>query len=155
MRGDLRYGGIGVRGRKPGLTIAEVFEGGPAQRAGLLPGDMIVAVDGESTDGKAVEEISRLIRGPEGTAVKLDIQRPGVTDRLTFTITRELVKLDYISTDVIQGDIGYIRLRGFPEPSVAFRFEQFLDSLPSLHARGWSSTCAATRAVASTWARAS
>lgn len=136
MRGDLRYGGIGMRPRQPGITVAEVFEGSPAAQAGLAVGDVVVAVDGELTAGKTLEEVARLIRGPEGTSVRLDVQRPGVPDKLTFTIVRALVKLEYISTDMIQGDIGYIRLRGFPEPSVAFRFEQFLDSLPSLHARG-------------------
>lgn len=136
MRGDLRYGGIGVRIRQPGFTVAEVFENSPAARAGLASGDVLVAVDGEPTAGKTSEEVSRLVRGPEGTSVRLDVQRPDVPDKLTFTIMREQIKVDYISTSMIQGDIGYIRLRGFPEPSVAFRFEQFLDSLPSQRARG-------------------
>ena len=136
LRGDMQYGGIGVRPRRPGITVAEVFDGSPAAKAGIQVGDVIVAVDSDPTDGKTLEAVARGIRGPEGTPVRIDIQRPGTPERLTFTIVRAMVKIDPISTGVIQGDIGYIRMRDFAAPSVAYRFEQWLDSLPSLHARG-------------------
>lgn len=136
LRGDVRYGGIGLRPRRPGVTVAEVFPGSPAEAAGLQVGDLIVSVDGQSVDGKTLEQVAQLIRGAEGTPVTLSIRRAAGADDLSFTIVRASIKLDYLSTDMIQNDIAYVRLRGFPEPSVAERFEKFLDRLPSQGVRG-------------------
>lgn len=136
LRGDVRYSGIGLRPKRPGITVAEVFPDSPAARAGIIPGDMILAVDGDPTDGKTLEQVAQQIRGPEGTAVTLDLLRPKTGERFTLVITRASIKIDYISTDIIQDSIAYVRLRGFPEPSVADRFEEFLDELPRDSIRG-------------------
>jgi carboxyl-terminal processing protease len=136
LRGDLRYGGIGVRPRRPEVTVAEVFPGSPAEKAGLAPGDLIRQVDGQSTLGKTLEEVAQLIRGPEGSTVTIDVERPRTGEHLKLEIVRASIKVDYLATEMIQNDIGYLRLRGFPEPSVADRFEQFIDHLPVEHPRG-------------------
>lgn len=129
LRGDQRYVGIGIRPRRPGVTVAEVFPGSPAEAAGVLPGDSIVAVDGEPTTGKTLEQAAQLIRGPEGAAVRLDVERPRTGERLVFIIVRAMIKVEYLNTSIIQDNIAYVRLRGFPEPSVAERIEQFVETL--------------------------
>jgi carboxyl-terminal processing protease len=136
LRGDVRYGGIGVRPKRPDVTIMEVFPDSPAERAGLTPGDVIRKVDGQATADKTLEEVAQLIRGPEGSTVSLEVDRPRTGEHLSLQVVRASIKVDYISTDMVQNNIGYIRLRGFPEPSVADRFEQFLDKLPSMNPRG-------------------
>jgi carboxyl-terminal processing protease len=131
MRGDLRYSGIGIRPTRPGVTVAEIFPDSPAARAGLALGDRILAVDGQTTDDKTLEEVAVLIRGPEGSAVKLTVLRPKTGEQLEFNLTRASIKYDFISTGMVQDSVAYVRIRGFSEPSIADRFEQFMDSLPS------------------------
>jgi carboxyl-terminal processing protease len=136
LRGDVRYGGIGIRPKRPGVTVAEVFPGSPAEAAGLMIGDMITSVDGQPIGGKTLDQIAQQIRGLEGTAVTLEVDRPRTGEQLRFIILRASIKVEYISTDIIQGDIGYVRLLGFSDASVADRFDQFLGSLPEMGARG-------------------
>jgi carboxyl-terminal processing protease len=136
LRGDVRYGGIGVRPKRPGVTVAEVFPGSPAEAAGVLVGDMITSVDGQPTAGRTLDQVTQQIRGAEGTAVTLEVERPRTGERLLFVIVRASIKVEYISTEIIQGDIAYVRLLGFSDQSVADRFDQFLGSLPEIEARG-------------------
>ena len=136
LRGDQRYGGIGVRPKRPDVTVAEVFPGSPAEKAGLVPGDLIRRVDGQSTSGKTLEEVAQLIRGPEGSTISLEVDRPRTGEQLKLQIVRASIKVDFLTTRMVQDDIGYLHLRGFPEPSVADRFEQFLDALLAEHPRG-------------------
>jgi C-terminal peptidase prc len=137
LRGDLRYSGIGIRPIRPGITVGEIFPGSPAEAAGMMLGDVITAVDGQPTVDRPIEQVAQLIRGPEGTAVTLEVYRPRTGEQFLFVIVRASIKIEYISSlEMIQGNIGYIRLRGFPETSVADRFDLFLDELPALGARG-------------------
>lgn len=135
MRGDVRYEGIGVRPTRPGVTISEVFPDSPAQKAGLQTGDQIIAVNGEATDGRTLEDVSTSIRGPEGTTVELVIFRPSTGETLTIKVVRAKIKIDFVRTEVLQGDIGYVRLLAFNEPSVAERIEKFVAQLPELKAK--------------------
>jgi carboxyl-terminal processing protease len=136
IRGDVQYSGIGVRAARPEITIAEVFPASPAQAAGLHVGDQIRSVNGESTQGKALDQAAQLIRGPEGTQVVLEIDRPRTGEHLTFTITRSVVKLQFITTNTIQHDIAYVRLLGFADASITDQFEQYLEGLPAMRPRG-------------------
>jgi carboxyl-terminal processing protease len=74
-----RYAGIGITVRPDprGLRVGDVYDGSPAKRAGIAPGDVIVAVNGRSLAGKSDKQASTLIRGPEGTAVTLKIDHAG------------------------------------------------------------------------------
>ena len=136
MRGDLRYGGIGLRPRRPGITVAEVFPDSPAQRAGIQAGDQIVAVDGQQVDGMSLLEVAQLIRGPEGTPVQLEIVRPANQQRLSLQVVRASIKIEMIRTEMIQDDVAYVALQGFTDPTAIDKFERFLDALPSSSARG-------------------
>jgi len=78
---------LGIRGNAP--TILRILQGNPAEKAGLQVGDVIHSVNGESTSGKALEEVTGVIRGEEGTTVKLGVIRAG--EEKTFTLTRARV----------------------------------------------------------------
>jgi carboxyl-terminal processing protease len=111
------YEGIGtvVRMRKDGkLLIVHPFEGSPAEKAGLLPGDLILKVDGTSLEGMSVMEAIFLIRGPEGTTVQLLIEREGKT--FEVEIVRARIEIPVVDYDVIDEDIAYIWLWGFSTP---------------------------------------
>jgi carboxyl-terminal processing protease len=123
-RGDNKYVGIGIsisnRGSEP--RIVEVYEDTPAQRAGLQPGDVLVMVNGKSVGGLPLEEMTGLVRGPAGTRVEIVVQRGGET--LPFTLQRAEIHLQFVKHRVIADDIGYVLLRGFPEPSVIEAIER-------------------------------
>ena len=117
-RGDVQYGGIGARMRGPQATVIEVFPGTPAERAGIGAGDVIVGVDDTPTADMRLDEVVNLVRGPEGSPVRLRIQRAGSSRVDELTLTRAQVALPFVATRMLSGNVGYVALRGFPEPSV-------------------------------------
>src|SRR2546429_39850 len=81
----------------------------PAEKAGLKPGDLITHVDGKATKGMDVDAVVAMIRGQEGTQVRITVHRKGVAAPITVTITRQ--KVDYPNvTSHMEGDFGYISL---------------------------------------------
>jgi carboxyl-terminal processing protease len=121
-RGEARYEGIGARLRRPSTVVLEVFEGSPAALAGIRAGDRIVSVDGESVVGSTSEQAIGRIRGSVGTQVVVVVERRGVPEPLSFTLTRGEIKIQPVRWEVLQRPggrrIGYLQIRGFPEPSV-------------------------------------
>jgi carboxyl-terminal processing protease len=117
-RGDVQYGGIGARMRGPQATVIEVFPGTPAEQAGIQAGDVIVGVDGQPTTDMRLDEVVNLVRGPEGSPVRLRVQRAGTSQVDELTLTRAQVSLPFVASRLLPGNIGYVALRGFPEPSV-------------------------------------
>ncbi len=111
-----QYGGIGAMITKIGeyVVISEPYEGFPAQKAGLLPGDQILEINGVSAKGKSTEDVSKILRGQPNTSVTLLIKRPHVEKQLNFTFNREKVSVPSVpySAYIIEG-IGYIRLNSF------------------------------------------
>ncbi|HZU07248.1 MAG TPA: S41 family peptidase [Chloroflexota bacterium] len=134
-RGEVRYGGIGARLRGPVLTIVEVFAGTPAASAGLRPGDQILKVGDVSTQGLRVDEAVNLVRGPEGTTVTLTIQRAGTAQVEQITLTRAEIQVPFVESRRIE-NFGYVRLRGFPEPSVVDAVERAITDLQSQGVQG-------------------
>jgi carboxyl-terminal processing protease len=90
-----QYQGIGVWVEHPDgkFTIVSPIAGSPAERAGLLPGDVIVAADGKSLDGLENDAAMSQIRGPAGTAVRLTIQRKGRPDLFDVNVEREAIEI--------------------------------------------------------------
>ncbi|HWP29687.1 MAG TPA: S41 family peptidase [Chloroflexota bacterium] len=123
-RGEVRYGGIGARMRGPLPTVVEVFANTPAEAAGLRPGDTIVSVDGRPTSDLRLEEVVNLVRGEEGTSVVLGVQRAGSERVDELTLVRAQVSVPFVEARRLADDLGYVRLRGFPEPSVIEQVEQ-------------------------------
>ena len=98
------------------LTITRVIRGSPALTAGLLAGDVVLAVDGVDNSGSSLELVVDRVRGPRGTTVVLTIDRAGeVRD---FSVTRDVIQREDVRSEVIAGGrIGYIKVSGFSSAS--------------------------------------
>ncbi|TMD61045.1 MAG: PDZ domain-containing protein [Chloroflexi bacterium] len=110
-----RYSGIGARIQQPQPNtatlpeITQVFPDSPAQKAGVKTGDRIKSVDGKDVSGLTAEEVANLIKGPEGTAVKLVITR-GASD-LDLSITRASLIAPDIVEEVVDSQYGYVNIQ--------------------------------------------
>ncbi|MBQ3146107.1 MAG: S41 family peptidase [Oscillospiraceae bacterium] len=109
------YVGIGVtisgQDTENGMLIIAVAEGGPAEKAGLLPGDLIIAADGQSIVGKTTGEVQGLIKGKEGTTVQITYLRNGVES--TVAVTRAMVKTPVAKAKMLPGNIGLVTIVNF------------------------------------------
>ncbi len=114
-RSDPQRPPCGIMSSTCRLVIVSTLEASPAEAAGLASGDEIVAVDGEPIDGWSFEEVTSRVRGPAGTSVTLTILRDGST--FDVTIVREAIELPVVDSRVVDGTIGYLRLRVFTDNS--------------------------------------
>ena len=113
-----KFGGLGITiGIKDGmLTVIAPMEDTPAFRAGLLSGDKIVEIDGDSTDGLALEDAVKKLRGDPGTPVKIKIFRPKTQLFKEIELERAVINVPSIKdTRVLDGGIGYVRMLQFGE----------------------------------------
>ena len=102
------------------MFVVSVIEGGPAEAAGVLRGDSMLTIDGESVLGWTSEEIVAAVRGPEGEPVTIGIDRDGTT--ISFTIIRAPIVVPVTSTELFDGGVGYVELSQFTNNSgVLFR----------------------------------
>jgi carboxyl-terminal processing protease len=111
-----RYSGIGavVNESEEGLVIiVHPFEGGPADLAGLLPGDLILEVDGTDTRGLSLEQAVSLIRGPSGTSVRLLIQREELEQPFEVEIVRAQIEMPSVEYKMLDDGIAYLKLNDF------------------------------------------
>ena len=114
--------------------IVNPYEGKPAQRAGVLAGDRILSVDGKSTKGLTVSEVSNNLRGVPGTTVVLELQREGIAKPFKVSIVREDIHMDAVNyytvfaADSLSEPVGYIAFGEFTEGS-AQAFSNALDDL--------------------------
>src|SRR5581483_1310143 len=129
LHGDVHYSGIGTRVDSTSLVILEVFDGSPAAQAGIRPGDTIVAVDGQAVSGADRASVIDRIRGPSGTQVTVTVSRVGSDQPLDFALTRATIQVDFVHSELLQEGVGYVRLRGFADMSVADSFVAALDDL--------------------------
>ncbi|MBI3998560.1 MAG: S41 family peptidase [Armatimonadetes bacterium] len=117
-RGDDFVGvGIVIEEKNGQVVITEVLENSPASETGLRAGDVIIAVDGVSTTGHSLEQVSQMIRGNEGTPVVLTIRRQGDEALLAFTITRRRLQQRVVTTRILSSGVGYLRLTQFTQSS--------------------------------------
>jgi carboxyl-terminal processing protease len=113
-----QYGGIGALIHKQGdyVVISEPYEGFPAQKAGLLPGDRILEVDGKPAIDKDTEAVSTVLKGEAGTTLKLLVERPDVEKPFEVTLKRENITIDNIPYyGMVSDNVGYIKLSGFTQ----------------------------------------
>ncbi len=96
-----------------GVRIVDTFEEGPAAEAGLQADDRVIAVDGESITGDSLYEAIGKIRGPAGSTVTLTIEREGTAEPFDVTVTRARLEIPIIESEMLDGGVGYIRLREF------------------------------------------
>ncbi|MBQ2719243.1 MAG: PDZ domain-containing protein [Clostridia bacterium] len=127
------YSGIGVSvtlNAEGYADILTVFASSPAEEAGLLPGDLIVAVEGVDFAEIGYQEAINRVRGEVGTTVTLTIERDGV--RRDYTVTRRKVTEETVDHKMLDGDIGYIRITSFDDRT----YEQFVEAYEALAAGG-------------------
>ena len=111
-----QYGGIGASVvKRNGKTVVQsAYEGYPAQKAGLLPGDEILDINGVVVDKKTNSDISKLLKGQANSVVKLMVTRYGQDKPIAIDITRDKIQVDNVPyTGMIVGDVGYFQLGGF------------------------------------------
>jgi carboxyl-terminal processing protease len=112
------YAGLGLETdlRDGWLIVVAPMPGGPAERAGLQPGDRIIEVMGKSAKGWTSEEASRALRGAPGTSVILKIERPGVTTPIVLSLTRTTIHQSAVRRSSMLADgVGYIDLKAFSD----------------------------------------
>jgi carboxyl-terminal processing protease len=113
-----QYGGIGALIKRQGerIVVSEPYENYPAMKAGIWAGDEIVDVDGRKVAGLNTDEVSKLLKGQSGTAVKIQTKRAGTTT--THSLTREEIKIPDVPYKGIidpSNQIGYIKLNAFTQ----------------------------------------
>ena len=113
--------------------ILSVFAGSPAEDAGLLPGDVLVAVEGEDFAVVGYQNAIDLIRGPEGTTVTVTIERDG--ERFDATMPRRKVTEQTVDYKMLDGNVGYIRISSFDDTT----YTQFVEAHRTLDAQGATS----------------
>jgi carboxyl-terminal processing protease len=108
------------------LVVVAPLEGSPAEQAGIQSGDIVQAVDGESVVGLTIQDAVTRVRGPKGTDVTLTINRDG--EVFDLTITRDDIVIVEVSSEMLEGHIGYIALHGF-SANASEQFDQHLADL--------------------------
>jgi carboxyl-terminal processing protease len=112
------FGGLGIEiavtPEDQTLTVMNVLEGTPAEKTGLKPRDKIIEIDGESTQGITTREALLKMRGEPGTTVTLGVARADYPDKLTYTVTREIIHIDTVPYYFMAApDVGYVRVTTF------------------------------------------
>jgi carboxyl-terminal processing protease len=96
------------------IKVISLTEGSPAFRAGIRPADVLVSVNGTSTEKLVTADVSKLLRGSKDTVARIDVQRPAVTEPLHFTVVRDEIPRPSIEFAYkLKGNIGYIRIKTF------------------------------------------
>lgn len=123
------YGGIGstIHARDGWIYISDPYEGFPADQAGLKPGDRIVAINGESTQGKNVSDVSALLKGQAGTSLVLLVEREGSKPKEYNLVRREIKIKNVTYSGMLRDEVGYIRQDGFTQGAVDEVRQAFLD----------------------------
>lgn len=133
FRGDFDGIGIYFEIRNKLITVVSAIPGTPSDRLGLSPGDMIVEIEGESAYGFTNEQVQKKLKGPRGSKVDIRVRRPGQTELLDFSITREKIPIYSVdSAFMVDDKTGYIRLTRFSATSE----EEVVAALDSLEAQG-------------------
>ena len=114
-----KFGGLGIEvGMEAGVVkVISPIDNTPASRAGLKAGDYIVKIDGVQVQGKSLMDAVDLMRGLVGSSIKITVRRRGVKKSLIFNITREIIQVQSVKSELIDNNIGYIRLTSFNENS--------------------------------------
>lgn len=130
------YYGIGVeisQNMTTGIiTISRVFEGSPAEEAGLLPGDVIYMIGDTEVTGEDLNKVVSLIKGEEFTTTTVTVAREGEKDYLEVEVERRTIEVPTVESEMLDGNIGYIAITSFDDVTT----EQFLTALDTLESQG-------------------
>ncbi len=113
------FGGLGIEvSMEAGVVkVISPIDNSPADRKGVKAGDYIVKIGNEQVQGKSLTEAVELMRGPVGSDLQITIRRRGVKKSLIFNITREIIKIESVKSEIIDTNLGYLRLTSFNENS--------------------------------------
>jgi len=113
------FGGLGIEvGMESGVVkVISPIDDTPASRAGIKAGDYIVKINDTQVQGKSLSEAVDLMRGLVGSEIELTIRRRGEKKALTFNIVREIIEIKSVKSDLLEKNLGYIRLTSFNENS--------------------------------------
>lgn len=125
---------IGVQEEK--LTVIAPIEDTPAWKAGLKAGDVIQAIDGQSTKGMSVDDAVKLIRGREGSSVKLTIHRPATSKVMDVAVQRSKIENQIVKSKMLANKIGYVRLTSFMQNNAPVKMREALAALEKQGMKG-------------------
>ena len=113
------FGGLGIEvGMEAGVVkVISPLDNSPAEREGVKAGDYIVKINDTQVQGKTLSEAVELMRGPVGSTLEITVRRVGLRKSLVFNITREIIQVASVKSEVLDEKIGYIRLTSFNENS--------------------------------------
>ena len=113
------FGGLGIEvSMEAGVVkVISPIDNTPASDAGIKAGDYIVKINNVQVQGKSLMEAVDLMRGPVGSSIKITVRRRGVKKALIFIITREIIQVQSVKSELMDNNIGYIRLTSFNDNS--------------------------------------
>ncbi len=113
------FGGLGIEVTMESgvVKVISPIDDTPASKAGIKAGDYIVKINNTQVQGKSLSEAVDLMRGPVGSSIDLTIRRRGEKKALTFQVTREIIQIKSVKAELLEKNIGYIRLTSFNENS--------------------------------------
>ncbi len=114
-----KFGGLGIEvSMESGVVkVISPIDDTPASKAGIKAGDYIIKINNIQVQGKSLSEAVELMRGPVGSDIELTVRRRGEKKALTFKIVREIIQIQSVKSDLLEKNIGYIRLTSFNENS--------------------------------------
>ncbi len=96
-----------------GVTVVSPLADSPAEKAGIVSGDKILMVDGESVAGKNIEQVATDMKGPEGTEVTLTLLKKSTNETVEVKLTRATIKRETVSSQMLENNVGYIQITQF------------------------------------------
>ena len=130
------FGGVGAlmsQDRETGvITVLQVYDGSPAQEAGMRDGDTLYKVEGEEVTGEDLSDVVSKVKGEKGTQVTLTVLRADTGDEEELTITRDTIEAQTVSCEMKEGNVGYIRITEFDTVT----YEQYKEALEDLEDQG-------------------
>ncbi|MDR2938724.1 MAG: S41 family peptidase [Clostridiales bacterium] len=124
--------GITVDTKDNRVVVDLAYEGFPGSKAGLLPGDKIIKVNGEDVTGDNLQGVVNKLKGKEGTSVKLSVLRESEGRMFDVELVREVIELPTVSHEMMENGVGYLRITAFDEITL----EQYNAALADLKAQG-------------------
>lgn len=121
---------IGINPEDNNITIISPIEGSPAYDEGIKAGNVVLSVDGEAVDSSKLDEVTKKIKGKENTYVKLKVKRGN--KELDFKVKRQTIVTKSVASEVMDGDVGYLRITSFDENT----YEEFKEHLSGLKEQG-------------------